>query len=71
MSEISVNPRDLRQAADDLRDLARECVEQARVNSTDPTATRSESASLAAKNWAAAALSATQAWMTTARGPGR
>lgn len=62
---------DLVPVARDLRALALECIDQARKSSLDPAAKDDVNASLAVKNWSAAALSATQAWMTAARGPGR
>lgn len=70
-AHIDLAVTDLVPVARDLRSLALECIDQARVSSTNPMVARDAGASLAAKNWSAAALSATQAWMTAARGPGR
>lgn len=56
--------------AEDLQALAENCVTQA-LRVARNADSEDADASLAAKNWAGAALQATQAWMTTVRGPGR
>lgn len=63
--------RSMPELSNDLRELATECTENARILSSHPGAATSESMSLAAKNWASAALAATQASLTATRGPGR
>lgn len=71
MSQIPVPSNQLVEVTEELRQLAFECVSQARFCSTAPNVGDDANASLAAKNWSAAALTSVQAWMTAARGPGR
>jgi hypothetical protein len=61
---MSVNMTDV---IGDLAGLADECVAKAR-EAVDVGSVVNEDHALAAKNWSAAALSATQAWMTVVRG---
>jgi hypothetical protein len=56
--------------AEELRRLASECTDKARV-ATEIADPLNPDASLAVKNWSAAALTATQAWMTIERSPRR
>lgn len=70
MSAVQIERKDLEDAVDQLKVLARNCTIQANRAAVNADAVDAD-ASLAAKNWSGAALQAVQAWMTAARGPGR